>query len=45
MDKLIMQENADELLSDSPVDWLVQEPREITSHWNPKEFGINEELI
>ncbi|HGS4501030.1 TPA: hypothetical protein ACMDVD_000909 [Vibrio parahaemolyticus] len=35
----------DELLSDLPVEWLVQEPQEITSHWLPNEFGINEELI
>ncbi|HCG8566561.1 hypothetical protein [Vibrio parahaemolyticus] len=45
MDVLIMVEKHDELLSDLPVEWLVQEPQEITSHWLPNEFGINEELI
>lgn len=33
MDVLIMAEKHDELLSDLPVEWLVQEPKEITSHW------------
>lgn len=33
MDVLIMAEKHDELLSDLPVEWLVQEPQEITSHW------------
>ncbi|MDF4255154.1 hypothetical protein P7M41_02170 [Vibrio parahaemolyticus] len=45
MDVLIMAEKHDELLPDLPVEWLVQEPQEITSHWLPNEFGINEELI
>ncbi|WP_274026737.1 hypothetical protein [Vibrio parahaemolyticus] len=45
MDVLIMAEKHDELLSDLPVEWLVQEPKEITSNWLPNEFGINEELI
>ena len=45
MDVLMIKENYDELLSDAPLDWLVQEPKEVTSHWLPTDFGINEELI
>ncbi|ELV8721979.1 hypothetical protein QNE44_002117 [Vibrio harveyi] len=45
MDRLAVRENFDELQSDSPVDWLTQEPVEITSHWIPNEYGINEELV
>ncbi|MFY2160612.1 hypothetical protein ACOSZG_09970 [Vibrio alginolyticus] len=45
MDVLMIKENYDELLSDAPLDWLVQEPKEVTPHWLPTDFGINEELI
>lgn len=45
MDVLMIKENYDELQSDAPLDWLVQEPKEVTSHWLPTDFGINEELI
>ncbi|MDV6250747.1 hypothetical protein [Vibrio sp. EA2] len=45
MDVLMVSERYDELLSDTPLEWLVQEPTEMTSHWVPTEFGINEELV
>lgn len=45
MDRLITREKLDDLVSEAPVDWLTQEPVEMTSHWLPNEFGINEELV
>ena len=45
MDVLMVSEKYDELLSDAPLEWLVQVPNEMTSHWVPIEFGINEELV
>lgn len=45
MDMLITLEKVEDLLLDTPVDWLVQEPSEMTSHWTPNEYGVNEELV
>ncbi len=45
MDVIMVSEKYDELLSDTPLEWLVQVPNELTSHWIPTEFGINEELV
>ncbi len=45
MDVLKNSERYDELLSDTPREWLVQVPSEMTSYWEPTEFGINEELV
>ncbi|WP_171306386.1 hypothetical protein [Vibrio rotiferianus] len=45
MDRLATHEKIDDLVSEAIVDWLTQEPVEITSHWIPSEFGINEELV
>ncbi len=45
MEVLTFSERYDELLSDTPLEWLVQEPNEVTSYWVPAEFGINEELV
>ncbi len=45
MDIIMISEKYDELLSDTPLEWLVQLPKEITSYWEPAEFGINEELV
>ncbi len=45
MDVLMISKKYDELLSEAPVEWLVQEPKELTSYLRPTECGINEELI
>ncbi len=45
MEGFKFSERYDELLSDKPLEWLVQEPSEVTSYWVPSEFGINEELV
>ncbi|WP_423840366.1 hypothetical protein ONE56_05505 [Vibrio mytili] len=45
MDVLMITGSSDKFLSEKQVDWLVQEPQEMTSQWIPKDYGINEELI
>ncbi|MGR4988416.1 hypothetical protein [Vibrio sp. WZ-1] len=45
MDWRIKKEVGCDSLLEAQVDWLIQDPEEVTSLWTPSELGTNEELI
>ncbi|WP_322802805.1 hypothetical protein SO574_08210 [Vibrio alfacsensis] len=45
MDMLAMQEKCDDVVVENPLNWLMEEPKEVTSLWQPSELKANEELL
>ncbi|MGR5131908.1 hypothetical protein [Vibrio alfacsensis] len=45
MNTILSVEMSSKASADSPLDWLIQEPDEMTTPWEPKEVGVNEELM